>query len=151
VCSGLSIAALEQGNQGPQGRGVKKAPFVVLVGAHMPSILAEISLLTNPDDAHELGQPAYRQSIADSLYQGVAECVNGLSGVRLAENREHAGANLARFPVTLVFDARSEPRMSSASRLDKENWRGAWIGRRRRQNILDCEVTINLERHASHT
>ena len=56
-------------------------------------ILAEISFLTNPDDAHELGQPAYPQRIADPLYQGVAKCVNELSGVRLAENREHAGAN----------------------------------------------------------
>lgn len=86
-------SGLEQGNSGLKDRGVKKAPFVVLIGAHMPSILAEISFLTNPDDAHELGQPAYRQRIADSLYQGVAKCVNGLSGVRLAENREHAGAN----------------------------------------------------------
>jgi N-acetylmuramoyl-L-alanine amidase len=88
LCSGL-----EQGNPCLKDRGVKKAPFVVLIGAHMPSILAEISFLTNPDDAHELAQPAYRQSIADSLYQGVAKCMNRLSGVRLAENREHAGAN----------------------------------------------------------
>jgi N-acetylmuramoyl-L-alanine amidase len=84
---------MAQGNRGLKDRGVKKAPFVVLIGAHMPSILAEISFLTNPDDAHELGQLAYRQRIAASLYQGVAKCVNGLSGVRLAENREHVGAN----------------------------------------------------------
>ena len=59
----------------------------------MPSMLAEISFLTDPDDAYELGQPAYRQRIADSLYQGVPKCVHGLSGVRSAEKREHAGAN----------------------------------------------------------
>jgi N-acetylmuramoyl-L-alanine amidase len=85
-------SGLEQGNPGLKDRGVKKARFV-LIGARMPSILAEISFLTNPDDAHELAQPAYRQRIADSLYQGVAKCMNRLSGVRLAENREHAGAN----------------------------------------------------------
>jgi N-acetylmuramoyl-L-alanine amidase len=84
---------LEEGNPGLKDRGVKKAPFVVLIGANMPSILAEISFLTNPDDAHELRQPAYRQRIAESLYRGVAKYVNGLSGIRLAENRDHPGAN----------------------------------------------------------
>jgi N-acetylmuramoyl-L-alanine amidase len=66
-------------------RGVKKAPFVVLIGANMPSILAEISFLTNPEDAAQLRDPAYRQRIAQSLYNGVARYVSGLSGVRLAE------------------------------------------------------------------
>jgi N-acetylmuramoyl-L-alanine amidase len=77
---------LDQGNPGLKDRGVKQAPFVVLIGANMPSILAEISFLTNPDDAHELRDPNYRQRIAESLYRGVARYVSGLSGVRLAEN-----------------------------------------------------------------
>jgi N-acetylmuramoyl-L-alanine amidase len=77
---------LEQGNPGLKDRGVKQAPFVVLIGANMPSILAEISFLTNPDDAHQLRDPNYRQRIAESLYRGVARYVSGLSGVRLAEN-----------------------------------------------------------------
>ena len=64
---------LEDGNPGLRDRGVKKAPFVVLIGANMPSILAEISFLTNSDDARELQQPAYRQRIAESLYRGVAQ------------------------------------------------------------------------------
>ena len=42
-------AGLEEGNPGLKDRGVKKAPFVVLIGANMPSILAEISFLTNPE------------------------------------------------------------------------------------------------------
>jgi N-acetylmuramoyl-L-alanine amidase len=77
---------LEEGNPGLRDRGVKKAPFVVLIGANMPSILAEISFLTNSDDARELRQPAYRQRIAESLYRGVAHYISGLSGVRLAQN-----------------------------------------------------------------
>jgi N-acetylmuramoyl-L-alanine amidase len=77
---------LDQGNPGLKDRGVKQAPFVVLIGANMPSILAEISFLTNPDDAHQLRDPDYRQRIAESLYRGVARYVSGLSGVRLAEN-----------------------------------------------------------------
>ncbi len=76
---------LEQGNGGLKDRGVKKAPFVVLIGANMPSILAEISFLTNPEDAHELREPAYRERIAESLYQGTARYIGSLSGVRLAE------------------------------------------------------------------
>ncbi|HVG90976.1 MAG TPA: N-acetylmuramoyl-L-alanine amidase, partial [Alphaproteobacteria bacterium] len=51
-----------------RNRGVKKAPFVVLIGANMPSILAEISFVSNPDDAKKLKTNDYRQRIADSLY-----------------------------------------------------------------------------------
>ncbi|HEY0758649.1 MAG TPA: N-acetylmuramoyl-L-alanine amidase [Acidisarcina sp.] len=76
----------ESQNASLHDRGVKKAPFVVLIGANMPSILAEISFLTNPEDARQLRDPKYRQRIADSLYQGVARYVGGLSGVRLADN-----------------------------------------------------------------
>jgi N-acetylmuramoyl-L-alanine amidase len=78
-------SGLEAGNSGFKDRGVKKAPFVVLIGANMPSILAEISFLTNPDDAHQLRDPEYRQRIAESLYRGVAKYIGSLSGVRLAE------------------------------------------------------------------
>jgi N-acetylmuramoyl-L-alanine amidase len=77
---------LESGNDGFRNRGVKKAPFVVLIGANMPSILAEISFLTNPEDARLLRQSDYRQRIAESIYRGVAGYAGGLSGVRLAGN-----------------------------------------------------------------
>jgi N-acetylmuramoyl-L-alanine amidase len=77
---------LEPGNPGLKDRGVKKAPFVVLIGANMPSILAEISFLTNPGDARELRQPAYRERIAESLYRGTSKYISGLSGLRLAQN-----------------------------------------------------------------
>jgi N-acetylmuramoyl-L-alanine amidase len=78
-------AGLDPGNPGLKDRGVKKAPFVVLIGANMPSILAEISFLTNPDDAEELREPQYRQRIAESLYRGVSRYVSSLNGVRLAQ------------------------------------------------------------------
>jgi N-acetylmuramoyl-L-alanine amidase len=67
-----------------RNRGVKKAPFVVLIGANMPSILAEISFVSNPDDAKKLKTNDYRQRIADSLYKGVSRYVNSLSGVKVA-------------------------------------------------------------------
>jgi N-acetylmuramoyl-L-alanine amidase len=65
-------------------RGVKKAPFVVLIGANMPSILAEISFVSNPTDAAKLETPEYREKIAASLYQGIANYAGGLSGVKVA-------------------------------------------------------------------
>jgi N-acetylmuramoyl-L-alanine amidase len=65
-------------------RGVKKAPFVVLIGANMPSILAEISFVSNPTDAAKLKTPAYRQKIADAMYKGIAKYASGLSGIKVA-------------------------------------------------------------------
>lgn len=73
------------GNVGLKNRGVKQAPFVVLIGAQMPSILAEISFLTNPEDAAELSRPRYRERLAEALYRGVAKYVDGMSGVRIAK------------------------------------------------------------------
>ena len=78
---------LEKGNAGFKDRGVKKAPFVVLIGANMPSILAEISFVTNSRDARQLEQPEYRERVAESLYKGVARYEAGLSGVKLPTER----------------------------------------------------------------
>jgi N-acetylmuramoyl-L-alanine amidase len=71
-------------NKGLRNRGVKKAPFIVLIGANMPSILAEISFVSNPADAKRLKTPDYRQKIAESLYRGVSKYVGGLSGLKVA-------------------------------------------------------------------
>lgn len=60
-------------NPAAQDLGVKRAPFVVLVGATMPSVLAEISFLTNEDEAAFLATDAYRDRIADALYRSVLE------------------------------------------------------------------------------
>jgi N-acetylmuramoyl-L-alanine amidase len=71
-------------NPGLRDRGVKKAPFIVLIGANMPSILAEISFVSNPGDERKLRTPEYRQRIAESLYRGIAKYCSGLSGVKVA-------------------------------------------------------------------
>jgi N-acetylmuramoyl-L-alanine amidase len=71
-------------------RGVKKAPFIVLIGANMPSILAEISFVSNPTDERRLEIAEYRQRIAESLYRGIAKYVNGLSGVKVASKMDKA-------------------------------------------------------------
>jgi N-acetylmuramoyl-L-alanine amidase len=75
---------LSSKDPGIRNRGVKKAPFIVLIGANMPSILAEISFVSNPTDERKLDTPECRQRIAESLYRGIAKYVSGLSGVKVA-------------------------------------------------------------------
>ncbi|MGH9500556.1 MAG: N-acetylmuramoyl-L-alanine amidase [Terriglobales bacterium] len=81
-------AGLAAKNPGVRDRGVKKAPFIVLIGANMPSILAEISFVSNPVDERKLRTADYRQRIAESLYRGIAKYCNGLSGVKVASTAE---------------------------------------------------------------
>ncbi len=64
-----------------RNRGVRKAPFVVLIGADMPSILTEISFLSNPADEKLLKKPEYRQRMAEGLYQGVASYLQSLNSM----------------------------------------------------------------------
>ncbi len=62
---------LQPANRNLKNLGVKQAPFVVLIGAQMPSVLAEISFLTNPQDLLMVRTPAYRQRIAEGLFDAV--------------------------------------------------------------------------------
>jgi N-acetylmuramoyl-L-alanine amidase len=62
---------LKRGNKSVKDLGVKQAPFMVLIGATMPSVLAEISFLTNAQEAALLRGTAYRQQIAEALFNGV--------------------------------------------------------------------------------
>ena len=72
-------------------RGVRKAPFVVLIGADMPSILTEISFLSNPVDEQLLKKPDHRQRVAEGLYQGVASYLQSLNSMT---------GNLPKLPLT---------------------------------------------------
>jgi N-acetylmuramoyl-L-alanine amidase len=66
-----------------RNRGVRKAPFVVLIGADMPSILTEISFLSNPADEQLLKKPEQRQKVAEGLYQGVASYLESMNSVTM--------------------------------------------------------------------
>jgi N-acetylmuramoyl-L-alanine amidase len=65
------ITRLRRSNKSIRNLGVKKAPFVVLIGAGMPSVLAEISFLTNRQEAQLLKTSNYKQRIAESLHDAV--------------------------------------------------------------------------------
>jgi N-acetylmuramoyl-L-alanine amidase len=69
-----------------RNRGVKKAPFVVLIGANMPSVLSEISFVSNPSDERLLRKASQRQRIADGLYRGISSYLENLNS--LASNKQ---------------------------------------------------------------
>ncbi len=75
-------------NSGDRNRGVRKAPFVVLIGANMPSVLAEISFISNPSDEQWLKKPENRQKVAEGLYRGIETYLQSTNS--LANNQQHS-------------------------------------------------------------
>ena len=67
------VSTLKKSNRDVRSRGVKKAPFVVLIGAAMPSVLAEISFLTNRQEHSLLKTAAYKDRIAQALHAAVVK------------------------------------------------------------------------------
>jgi len=78
------MAKLRPVNRTLRDLGVKQAPFVVLIGAQMPSVLAEISFLTNKQELQLLKTNAYKQKIAESLYNAVMKYRRSLKGAAVA-------------------------------------------------------------------
>ncbi len=74
-------------NRSFKNRGIKKAPFVVLIGAQMPSVLAEIAFLSNPRDESLLKKPDYRQKVAEALLRGISQYADALSHLQVARQR----------------------------------------------------------------
>ena len=69
-------------------RGIKQAPFVVLIGANVPSILAEICFISNAQEERSIKTPEYRQAIAQSLFDGVRSYAESLSGLKTAKTQD---------------------------------------------------------------
>lgn len=67
-------------NPGIENRGVKAAPFIVLLSTEMPAILAEVSCLSNEDEAALLTKPLYRQYIAEALAAGIRSYADAVEG-----------------------------------------------------------------------
>ena len=73
-----------------KNRGVRKAPFVVLIGADMPSILTEISFLSNPADEQLLKKPEQRQHVAEGIFSGVSSYLESLNSVAFNQSGKPA-------------------------------------------------------------
>ena len=58
--------------------GVKQAPFYVLIGANMPSIIVEVAFITNQEEERFLSQPLYRQRLSEAIYKGIVDYINSL-------------------------------------------------------------------------
>ena len=90
---------LQKGNAGLKDRGVKKAPFVVLIGANMPSILAEISFVTNEKDARQLQEPEYRAACGGESLQRCGEVCGWAERNADADGKsQHEVAAVAAWP-----------------------------------------------------
>ena len=72
------VKALSQDLPSVRDLGVKGGPFWVLIGGEMPSILVEISHLSNSGEEAMLKTPAYRDTIAQGIYDGIMEYIRSL-------------------------------------------------------------------------
>jgi N-acetylmuramoyl-L-alanine amidase len=79
----LWTASVKMNNRS-RNRGVRQAPFVVLIGATMPSILAEIGFVSNPHDERLLRRNDQRQKLAEALLKGVSQYASTLSHMQIA-------------------------------------------------------------------
>ena len=61
---------------GYKDRGVRRAPFYVLVGAQMPAVLIEAGFITNPKDNKRLRDPKFRQQLADGIAEGIQKYID---------------------------------------------------------------------------
>jgi N-acetylmuramoyl-L-alanine amidase len=82
------VRRLSAKNRQAKDLGVKQAPFVVLIGAGMPSVLAEISFVTNRTESALLKTGFYRQQIAESLMDAIVRYQRSLKGTRAVARRE---------------------------------------------------------------
>ncbi len=73
-----------------RNRGVRSAPFVVLIGANMPSVLAEVAFISNPRDEKLLKKEESRDRVARALFAGIENYMKTL-GSGVAQN--HPGSN----------------------------------------------------------
>jgi N-acetylmuramoyl-L-alanine amidase len=70
-------------------RGVRQAPFVVLIGAGMPSVLAEMAFITNKQEGQLLKTGAYRQTIAEALFDAIVRYQRSLKAKSAIAAREN--------------------------------------------------------------
>jgi N-acetylmuramoyl-L-alanine amidase len=81
------VRRLTAQNKNVRDLGVKQAPFVVLIGAQMPSVLSEISFLSNRNEASLLKQSSYRQHIAQALCDAIVKYQGSLKKITTSQRR----------------------------------------------------------------
>ncbi len=84
---------LQRTNHSIRNRGVRKAPFVVLIGANMPSVLAEISFISNPADESSLEKPEGRDRVAEGLFKGVETYLQSTNSLAFNQAKTSPGSH----------------------------------------------------------
>lgn len=82
LAGSVQQAMVQAPNGGKNGRdlGVKHAPFLVLMGAEMPSILVETGFVSNPGEERKLADPKYRAQAARAIFEGIKEYLATANG-----------------------------------------------------------------------
>jgi N-acetylmuramoyl-L-alanine amidase len=78
---GRLYGSLKQSNPALENRGVKTAPFAVLVGTQMPAILVEVSCLSNSEEVKLLTSGDYREKIALALLEGIRSYAANINAI----------------------------------------------------------------------
>jgi N-acetylmuramoyl-L-alanine amidase len=94
---------MQQSNRGDVSRGVKRAPFVVLIGADMPSVLTEISFISNPNDEKLLRKNEQRDTVAEGLFRGVSSYLDSLNSLNFKQQKI-----VSMRPASLASDGNSK-------------------------------------------
>jgi len=68
-----------------QDKGVKQAPFYILLGAEMPCILIEVAFITNPTECRRLNTAGYQEDIADAIVTGIQRYIEEIHPATLTE------------------------------------------------------------------
>jgi N-acetylmuramoyl-L-alanine amidase len=87
---------IERTNAAEKNRGVRTAPFAVLIGANIPSVLAEIAFISNPTDEQILKKPDARERVAEGLYAGIASYLQSTNS--LTDNQAPPGQSALDAP-----------------------------------------------------
>jgi N-acetylmuramoyl-L-alanine amidase len=66
-----------------KNKGVKQAPFYVLLGAEMPSILVEVAFITNPRECRRLNSAGFQEAVADAIVAGIESYIKEIDETRI--------------------------------------------------------------------
>jgi len=86
------IRSLEKNYSKIKDKGVKRAPFYVLLGAQMPAILIETSFITNRRECKRLRSAAYQKRLCEGIVAGVKKYMHEIRPVSFAHDSAYAGA-----------------------------------------------------------
>ena len=67
-----------------KSKGVKRAPFYVLLGAQMPSVLVETSFISNPRECKRLIDPKYQDHLCEGIVEGIRKYIRETNPTALA-------------------------------------------------------------------